>query len=157
MGCAVARHDASVTSLQLALGEEQLAPLVQCCPRTNFRSKRRANGDASSVMARGQGWMGTRLEQGKACRAAYGPGDSLDDSRESESRVVLARDGGRCGRGLSADALRSVFTQGVVSEAPALYSRCGCACVVEVGMACGSFLVPAPRPIVAAPMELAAQ
>jgi len=31
--CAVARHDASVTSLQLALGEEQLAPLVQCCPQ----------------------------------------------------------------------------------------------------------------------------
>jgi hypothetical protein len=33
--CAVARHDASVTSLQLALGEEQLAPLVQCCPRAH--------------------------------------------------------------------------------------------------------------------------
>jgi hypothetical protein len=31
--CAVARHDASATSLRLALGEEQLAPLVQCCPR----------------------------------------------------------------------------------------------------------------------------
>src|SRR6266508_3062100 len=143
MGCAVARHDASVTSLQLALGEEQLAPLVQCCPRTNFRSKRRANGDASSVMARGQGWMGTRLEQGKACRAAYGPGDSLDDSRESESRAVLARDSGSCGRGLSADALRAVFSLGVVSVAPARCSWCGLVCAVEVGIASGCFPVHA--------------
>src|SRR6266511_1185534 len=119
MGCAVARHDASVTSLQLALGEEQLAPLVQCCPRTNFRSKRRANGDASSVMARGHGWMGTRLEQGKACRAAYGPADSLDDSRESKSSAVLARDGGRSCSVLSSNALRPLFNPGVVSEAPA--------------------------------------
>jgi hypothetical protein len=34
--CAVARHDASVTSLHLAPSEEQLAPLVQCCSQKTW-------------------------------------------------------------------------------------------------------------------------
>ena len=76
---------------------------------------------------------------------------------ESEPRAVLARYGGRSGRGPSAGALRCVLGQGVVSKPPALYSRAVTLVLVEVAVANGCFLVHAVRPLVGASIEVAEQ
>jgi hypothetical protein len=81
-----------ITSRRQLLGrsagvERRLGALLSS---DEFRVERRANGEASSVMARAQGWIGTELEQGKVCRAAWRPGAEFDDSGANRGQCFRA-------------------------------------------------------------------
>jgi hypothetical protein len=104
-------------------------------------------------MARAQGWIATELEQARTVVQLGGLEVSLMTRGERTKGSAGARRSCRAWpvRWRPAVWLRS----GVVSRPRALYSRCGALVIVDVAVVNGCFLVPAPRLLIEAPIEMA--